>query len=286
MEADAAPRGLSPSSYNLYSSCQRKYYLRKIAKVPIDPDASDDTEALRLGKAFHKCLEITWHELTGFTFARMAEVIAEYNLDPDVHYPLVFAMLASYKKMHEKSKLAVAAVEVQVSTPSFFGFVDVVLQDVDGGFWLGDMKTASTFQQSLMPSILYHPQINLYAAYAGYLADMLKLDPAKYRGCRYRLTTKSKLLQKSGEPVEKYLARLRLAVKSYDFIMPAARMNPGKFLELHRAAFKKTHAADATEADFAPNYSACNAFFRGCEVWSHCHNSHFTAAQNLEVIES
>ena len=72
--------GLSPSSFSEYSACNRKWFLRKVARVPIDPDASEDYSAFNIGKAFHKALEDTGHNLAGFTHVQCVAVCAEFGV--------------------------------------------------------------------------------------------------------------------------------------------------------------------------------------------------------------
>lgn len=265
--------GLSPSSLALYSACQRKYYLKKIAKADIDPDASEDTEALRVGKALHQVLEDTKHVLDGVTYAAVAATVAAHGLDEGEHTPMIYAMLSRYKVMHAKAGLTALHCEVPIDTPEFYGIVDVVLGDSGGGWWIGDMKTAAGVSQMLLPTLASHPQLSLYAAHKDVLAGSLGLEPEKFKGCRYRLITKSKLIRRKGEEAAAFIARLSGAVKAIDFILPKERLQMhGAFEALLDARLKIQASGDKVEA-FPQNYGNCTAYFRFCEYYSRCHGA-------------
>lgn len=287
MSTDTKPQrihdGLSPSSLGLFQGCARKYYNKKIAKLPIDSDASEDSEAFQVGKAFHKCLEDTRHDLDGFTLKACIETCDGFGLSPDYHAPMVFAMLGAYKSVHKKAGLKVLACEMVVDTPAFYGIVDVILEDA-AGWWIGDMKTAAQFSKSLIPTLPKHQQLNLYAEHYPIIADVLGLDPYGYRGCRYRLTTKSKLTRRAGEDVASFISRLGNSVSSYDFIIPHALMAPAVAYRTHHVA-KTFIDLHKDEADYVPNFGNCMSYFKPCEFWSRCHGQTFTST-DLEVVTS
>lgn len=281
--------GLSPSSLTLFLTCQRKYFHRKIAKTPIDTDVEDDVEALQVGKAFHKCLEDTKHDLEGVTGKWVRDTVLGFGgLTEEFHYPLIFAMLSKYKEMHRKAGLKVIACETTVETAAFFGIVDVVLLDAGGSWWLGDMKTAGSYTPSLIPSLPRHPQLNLYAAHYHEIAKAMGLSPDNYRGCRYRMTTKSKLNRKDGETTEAFIARLAKAVKSIDFILPKEVMNPVEIVAVHKQAKEYIEATKGflDPTYYSPNYGNCLQYYRSCEYWSRCHGARNTDMMSLESISS
>lgn len=284
---DRPPRlhdGLSPSSLALFLGCQRKYYWKKVARVPIDDDSSEDTESFKVGKAFHKCLENVRHELEGYRLSDVTTVTAGYGLDAEQHGPLIFAMLGAYKRVHAKAGLKALACEQVIDTPAFYGFVDVILED-EAGWWIGDMKTAANYSTHLMPTLPRHPQLSLYAMHVPEIAEALKIDPDRYRGCRYRMTTKSKAVKRSGETPMEFAKRLSGVVTSYDFIIPSTAMLPQEVFGVHANA--KLHIDSYKEqVDFLPNYGNCLSYFRPCEWWSKCHGARFTDMQDLVVLKS
>lgn len=286
-------KGLSPSSLALYTGCQRKYFHSKIAKTPKDSDAQEEVESLQVGKAFHRVLELAKHELDGYSLEDISKVVLEHDLTREVHLPLIFAMLSSYKSMHKNAGLKAIAFEIPLETDVFFGIVDVVLQDQKGGWFLGDMKTAASFSQNLIPTLPRHPQLNLYAAYKDELAKSLDLDSEKYLGCRYRLTTKSKMARKDGEEFMPYVNRMLKTIKSFDFILAKDLMNPQIMKYIHERTFTEIQELQRFVENgkldnprFSQNYGNCMAYFRSCEFWSNCHGKNFSDMQDIKMVMS
>jgi hypothetical protein len=284
MNMDKVARGLSPSSLTLFQSCQRKYFYKKIAELPIDLDASEDTESFQVGKAFHKCLEDTKHDLDGYTVEQCREVAKLFDLSDDYHLPLIMAMLKKYKSMHLRAGLKAIACEVVIDTPTFYGITDVILED-EKGWWIGDMKTAASFYANIIPGMPRHQQLNLYAFHSNVIADKLGIDPKGYRGCRYRLTTKSKLTRKPGENLKPYIDRLAVALKSFDFIIPKSFMNPSLAAKIHVEA-KKFIDKNSKESKYTCNFNSCMQWNRPCAYFSRCHGRNFTEMSDLEAVTS
>lgn len=278
-------RGLSPSSLALFTGCNRKYFYKKVAKFKPDPDVEDDQEALQVGKAFHQILEDTRHNLTGLAYAAVEATVKTYDLlNPNHHGPMIFAMLAKYKAMHALAGLKVLACEHVIETEAFYGIVDVVLEGDDGGWWIGDMKTAANYSASLIPTLPRHPQLSLYAAHYKELATALDLDPEKYLGCRYRLATKTKLRRKDDEAVGAFIKRCLASVRCMDIVIPKESMAPADALGVHTAAAKFIAKHKKAEA-YAQNYGNCMMWFRSCEFWSRCHGKCNSDMTTLETIE-
>jgi hypothetical protein len=281
-------KGLSPSSLQLFMGCNRRYFYKKIAKVPIDGDAPEDQESFEVGKAFHKVLENTKHSLTGISYDQVRETVSEFKVENvDQAAPLIFAMLKSYDDMHKKSGLEVVACELPIETDTFYGITDVILQDGDG-WYIGDMKTAASFSQNLIPTLPRHPQLNLYVAHRHFIAEKLGLNVEKFQGCRYRLTTKSKIGRKDGEVLEKYINRLSGVVRSYDFFIPKALLDPEELRQMHAKVWdyieKNRHELDASK--FPQNPGGCMSYFKPCEFWSKCHKRQFTDELKITAIVS
>ena len=268
---------LSPSSLSTFLSCQKKYWHKKVANTPPDTDVEEDTEALRVGKAFHEVLEECRHVLDGLEYSKVWATVWKHELDADAMTPMIYAMLSKYKIMHEKSGLKATFCEIEVKTEGFLGYVDVVLEDKEGGWWIGDMKTSAAYYSNIAAGLARHPQLNLYAAHAFLIAAGVGLDISKFRGCRYRMTTKSKLIRKKTESVSDYIERLKQAVKSVDFILPIEDMSPHSTLMSHervRSFIEKNRGGES----YLHNYANCMQFFKPCEFFSHCHGKEYTKA--------
>ncbi len=276
-------RGLSPSSLTLFTACQRRYFYKKIVKYPIDSDCPEDYEAFSIGKAFHQALEDTMHNLEGYTLASLVNVCKSHNVE-DNKAPMIFAMLSAYKEMHKKVGLPVIACEKIIETDSFYGIVDVVLGTPEA-FYLGDMKTASFYGPDLIPTLLMHPQLNLYAAHVEQLADSLDLDVKNYQGCHYRVVTKSKLVQKTEEKTEDYIKRMRKGIKCADIFLPKEKMNPTSILKVHADALSHMQMFGPDESAYCQNFGNCMSYYRPCEFYSRCHGALFTEDRGLEITE-
>jgi hypothetical protein len=268
-----------------YLSCARKYWHAKLGKTAPDEDIEEDAEALKVGKAFHACLENTRHMLTGYGYESCAAVCAEHGVDA-ANVPMIFAMLGRYRDMHERSGLHVAACEVVIDRPEFFGIVDAVMEETVGGpWWIVDMKTSGSYTPSLVPSLIRHPQLSLYSYYHDSLATGLELDPDLYQGVRYRLTTKSRLSKRKDEPLSDFINRLSSAVKAIDFAIPRRLLDERPIADLH-SRVRAVITAHEDKTYYPQNYGECMKYFRPCIYWSSCYGRKYTDdLADIKVIE-
>lgn len=285
-ESRPTHRGISPSTLTLYQSCQRKYYWKKVAKVEIDPDQEQDTEALKVGTVFHAILEEKKHELEGLTLTHVKTHCGASELDTSLA-PMIFAMLANYKAVHEKVGMVALACEIPIETDTFYGVVDVVLAG-DTKWWICDMKTAGSYMPGpYMAQLQSHPQLNLYAAHAAVLAETLNLSMNDFGGVRIRLAVKSRIVRKANETDAEYFKRLKIATRVYDFEVPKERLKPDMAVTaLNSAAADIANSQMLDEETlkepiyYNQNFSACMNFMRPCEYFSRCHGELFSKAGN------
>jgi hypothetical protein len=266
--------GLSPSSLTLLQTCARKYYHRKVAKTLPDP-GEENIEALSVGKAFHQVLEDCKHDLTPFKYSTVVKACLKHDLDED-SAPLIAAMLKSYRTMHQEDNLEVLACEVELETPEFYGFIDAIMMDKDGHWWIVDMKTAASYSRQLQATVSRHLQLNLYAAHAYIVSEKFDLALSDYAGCRYRLTTKTKVKRKIGEDVKSYIDRLGMSVSSYDFPIGKNDMDPKGAMAIHKSGFENSKSK--AEKDYLCNFANCTQYYRPCEFFSQCHGQKFFEA--------
>jgi hypothetical protein len=266
----------------LYTQCARKYFYKKVAQYKVDSDVTEDTEAMMVGKCLHKIFEDHKHELAGLAYDTVKAAVAAHALEDELT-PMVFAMCGAYKQSHEKSGLKAVACEHVIDTPEFYGIVDMVLAD-DSGWWIGDLKTAAAYNPAIVPTFARHPQLSMYAANAEVLASSLGLELAKFKGIRYRCVTKSKLIRKSTEGLEAYIARLSKSVKSLDIAIPSLVLNPQDIVEVHKAISKAVKSKD--EATYMRNHNSCFLYYRPCEFFSRCNGCNYSAFPKLEIHSS
>ena len=248
---------LSQSSMKTLKSCQQKYFYKKVEKAPVDEDYQE-ADSLGFGKAFHKVLEDSLH--TAASEKAIIAAMEEFGVDKEDKMLLTY-MLQNYLKLHKASGLKVVKCELQISTPQFVGYVDFIAQDVDG-WWLGDNKTASRHDPSIVSRLHRDYQINLYAYFAEEIGKALDLK-GEFKGFRYRQSIKSKAKTVSG---------LMGGTPTYDIVIEASALEPQKawseFLEDQKLAVS-LHEGEAPTR----NYSACNDYFRPCEYFSRCHGN-------------
>lgn len=282
--SDIERTGLSPSSFADYQACGRKYYYRKVAKLPVDSDYDDDQTVFNVGKAFHKACEDVNHYIANLSDTHLIGIIELYELDVAEYFPMLRAMLNAYGVVHDKSQLTVVACEQEIETPYFYGIVDVVLQDEKGAWWIGDLKTAASFTPSQTATLLSHPQLNLYAAHSPILASKLGLDISNFKGCRYRVTTKSKLKRKTGEMDEKYIGRLSESIRSIDFELPIERMIHRNVYQAHKQAYLEI--SKGQQGSYPQNFGNCFAYYRPCQFYSQCHGKMYSEIAEVKSISN
>jgi len=264
LEADTR---LSYSSASLLTQCSMKYWHRKVNNTPVDSDIEQDTEAFRIGKAFHDVLERTMHTSSGL---ETALAIAVKQHEVEYFEGMIHAMLLRYLQVHGKSGLTAVKCELGLSNDQFIGFIDVILKDDEGNWWIADLKTASRVTDTTFARLPRDRQLNLYASFAHEVAGVLDLDIEKFKGCRYRVTTKSNLKKKASESYEAHVKRTAKNVKSYDVIIPIEVMNPSEFYKVHMVQHEVTMKLRAGEIAPSKNFGACESYFKPCEYWSQC----------------
>ncbi len=250
------------------NKCQQKYWHYKVNATKKDEDY-EESDALGLGKAFHQVLEKTLHQ--DYNESLMLEAMEEHGVEDDEHM-LLEVMLKKYVDYHKKSGLRIIKCELMLETPVFTGFIDFIGQSANG-WWIGDLKTAGRFDESLLPRLPMDMQLNLYAHFADEIQKALELK-GPFLGCRYRQITKSKAGTMSG---------LEKGVQVRDIEIPYALMNPqfawNLFLESHQTAIE-LHNGVAPKR----NYGACMDFFRPCEYFSQCHGDLFSkSSQKVKI---
>jgi len=267
--------GLSYSSLSTYLACPRKYYHSKVAKTEKDPGIEDRT-AFDVGSTFHLVLEDSKHNLTGLKYSTI--VAACHKVVPvlgkefaEEYAPMITAMLQSYRTMHEKSGMTVIACELELETPTFYGFVDVILMDDDGLWWIADMKTAASYSKMLPATLPRNLQLNLYAAHVKLVAEKLNLSVKDFAGVRYRLTTKSKLKRKNGEEMIPFIKRVGFGISSYDFAISREELDVRSALDIHSHGFEGTKSKDVKS--YTCNFNNCVQYYRFCEYFSRCHGA-------------
>lgn len=269
---------LSYSSASQVLSCEQKYWHRKIAKTPIDPDAEESTDAFDTGKAFHQYLEDTEHKMIPKFLEKIREVCEQHNVK---NHLMVGGMVLAYLKLHEASELKVLHCELQISDEKTLGFIDaIMLDELQKELWIVDLKTASKLDEKVVSKLPTDYQLNLYASYAHDIMSAMGWVGYKFAGCRYRVTEKSKLVHKDKEMAEEYMNRVARSVQSVDFIVPVSVLNPAMIRQIHSETWELTERLRQGEVP-KKNFSNCMSYFRPCEYYSKCHGRTYTQSSKV-----
>lgn len=277
---------LSHSSARLLEGCERKYWHYKVNNTPKDVDIEDDTAAFKIGTSFHYILEVSMHKKP----EKMGELL-EYCvqniglLEKDVG--LVHAMVLSYLRLRKTQTLEAIACEYAIDDPNIIGYIDLIERDTVTGNWtISDLKTAKTFWATLVARLPSDRQLSLYASFYKQVAEAFNLDPDKFVGCRYKLTTKSAAEQQAKESYSEYVMRMvdKKLVKSYDIFIPKEKLHIDQTIQAHLELYQKAEYLRAGNKG-RQNFSYCESYFKPCAWYSQCHGSSFTELSgSLEIV--
>lgn len=273
---------LSYSSAQLLLNCEQRYWHHKVNETAPDPDFEEDMEAFRVGKTFHEVLELNKH-----TRENVKGLLKEACVthDTEHHKLMIYAMLMRYLEVHELSGLTCVLCEQQITSKEVIGFIDAIMVDRHKNWYICDLKTSGFWKEGKVAELPTDYQLNLYSYFAEMMAGVLGLDPTKFKGCLYRVTTKSKLKQGSKESDEAYFKRMYKGIKSLDIFIPKEVMAVNTIWERHLTLFKR--AGELFQGEVPErNYSYCMSYFRPCQYWSNCHKDTNTDCLNKAVVNT
>ena len=275
---------LSYSSGVQAKNCEQKHFWYKGAGVAKDADSLQDESVFNIGKCFHYVMEENGH-----TEDRLEKLLDEGCKTFEVEHKraMIHAMLLRYLSVHKKSGLKAIKCELAMSNNEFIGFIDIILADEEGYWWISDLKTAARLSEITLAKLHHDTQLNLYAHFAEEIAGVLELDIDKFMGCRYRVTTKATLKQKAAESYREFVLRLAKNIKSYDVIVHRGMMDTDYAYEEHMRLRERSILIREGKVKPIKNYSQCDAFFRPCEYFSQCHGKTFTELkEGIEMLTS
>ena len=199
---------LSYSSSTLYQGCKRKFYYKKHAK-PIDPDCEQDTTALRVGKAFHQIQEDCLHDKKKFKGSIATKAFVDNQILEETQRQMIMAMCLKYWELHSKQGLTIICCEMEIGDENVIGYIDAVMRDENGFWYIVDLKTAGRLNASLLSRLSRDVQLNLYSYYASQVAAVYDLDLSMFAGTRYRVTTKCTIKKQARETAHAFRDRCR-----------------------------------------------------------------------------
>lgn len=286
LEKKAEDTRLSYSSANLLRNCEQKYQFYKVEKKDKDPEANRDNSHFHLGTSFHYILEMSMHKKPEKIGAMLEYCVQEIGLrEEDVG--LVHAMIIQYLRLRAQGDFEAVACEYKIDDKDTLGYVDLIEMRPDGSWTISDLKTAASFYESKIAELSKDRQLNLYGSYYKEIAKAYNLDPEKFLGCRYLVTTKSKAKQQAKETYNQYVMRLveKKSVKSLAIFIPKALMDFDGARKEHKELYKKSMKFRNGKAKPSKNFTYCQAYFRPCDYFSQCHGMTYTEfLENNQII--
>ena len=279
---------ISYSGSNTLLGCNRKYYYQKIKKVEYDPDFDDNTKALRLGKGFHEILEYCFHGEKPLTKLMIQKSFENNDIDLPTDQGMILGMIQRYIPLHKKGGLKCVGIEMKIGNDDYVGYIDAIMSDVHGNWWIVDLKTAARLSGSLLSRLAMDPQLNVYSHFAGQVADEYNLDLDKFSGVRYRVTTKANIKCNARESLQEFSRRVYDRTESYDIGIPVKDLQPAKVYDhLMRLLAQARGMEEKGESEIAQNFGFCESYFRPCPYWSRCYGHTFSkAADQYKIYDS
>ena len=274
---------MSHSSCNLINSCERKYFYKKISQVA--PDVEQEQRHFILGKVFHLALENILHKQEEFSEEILAEAAREEGLENPSDIAMIEAMIIKYLLLHSKSELDVVVCEIAVGDDDTIGYIDAIMKDKNGFWYITDLKTAGRFDDNLMARLMKDQQLNLYAYFIDQIAEKLDLELEKFAGCLYRVTTKATIKWNKRETRKEYIERVYDRIESYSIFIPKDILNPKAAYEtVIKAQKRATVLSSSDESEAKQCFNSCFDYFRPCDFFSQCYGyKHYEGQEKFPV---
>lgn len=281
---------LSNSSAKTLMTCEQKYVHYKVKHTPKDSDYVK-SDALSIGSAVHYCVESNkWNK------PKLSDALKHCVEGEDIQLAhenreLVAAMALELVAHHKTTKMKVLEVEFELKTDEFIGYVDALMEDEEGEWWIVDLKTARTLDTKGLPALPRDTQLNLYAYFKDTIADMFNLDANNFGGCRWRVCTKPSLkrrieeIKEDGSVSIDYIKRLRKSTKVYDVKIPVVLLDTEGTYARHHDAFLLSKKMFKPSFKPKKNFAACMNYFKPCEYFSHCHGMEYSKIERPVVTE-
>ena len=120
------------------------------------------------------------------------------------------------------------------------------------------------------------------------IAEKCGLDIDKFKGVRYRVTTKASIKKSQKESLKEFSKRCLDRIESYDIAVPKEKLIPEKVYAHFMSLLKQMRALEGKEEDEVPqNFTYCESYFKPCPYWSQCYGKTFTAnAEQYEIFDT
>jgi len=277
---------LSYSSGNLLRNCEQKYHHYKVAKTEKDSDANRDNSHFDIGTSFHYILEHSMHKKPENITKELDYCVQEIGLREE-DAGLVHALVLQYLRLRKEDDFEAVACEYKIDAASTVGYIDLIEKRPNGDWCISDLKTAKTFYENKIAELPRDRQLNLYAAFHPEIAIKYDLDPDKFIGVRYLVTTKSAAKQQKKETYSQYVLRMvdKKLVRSYAIFIPKELLSMKEVVNEHLELYKRSMELRKGEAP-TKNFTYCQAYFRPCEWFSRCHGKEYTEQQDTIIVKA
>ena len=262
---------MSNSSFNQISTCEMQYSHRKIFKGEVDSDADTNQKHFRIGSCFHEILEHCLHIMPNSTPDAIYASFEQHSIDDPKDRGLIIAMCNKYYALHAKSNLTVIGCEDEVGDERTLGYIDAIMKDPDGYWYIVDLKTAKRFNTNLLARLKRDSQLNLYAYFRKQIADKYGLSMEQFDGVLYRVTEKVERVMRADEDEWEYAERIEPKVNSYSIHIPADELDPIGAYQAVIAAQERAMEIRDKGAEPRQNFGACFNYFRPCDYFSKCY---------------
>lgn len=271
---------LSYSSASLLMGCETRYKHYKVLGTDKDPDYEDNQEQFVIGKSFHRVLEETKHRSfkeAGLKVTTLMDRCMEEEGLSEKDVPLVHAMVLSYLREFNSHGLQCHEVEfdIQDEEKIVIGFVDALVTDNDGGWWILDLKTSRSVRTGLAAQLPLNRQLNLYAYFYKQFAKRFGFKQKDFKGCIYSVTTKSVAKQKKDEEYPNYVLRMADSIRTKLFFIGKEKMRPDFIYKQHLDLYKRSMELRGG-APAKMNLDYCFSYFKPCPYFSNCYGYTYT----------
>lgn len=202
---------LSGSMVSTFKECERKFLYSYVLKKEVDSDYIKP-KYFNFGSAFHEIMEVIEHKQSKFKMDILNEISSKYNLDPVYEKAKLIQCVETYLKNIQYSNITIVLTELYFNDSSS-GTIDAVGIDVDG-FWIIDLKTASSLSNLRVEMLSIDPQMTLYASHSNAIKTLaeekLGYDIGKFKGIKLREVSKASERKKTKpETLEEFYGRLK-----------------------------------------------------------------------------
>jgi len=248
---------MSASGANLYLSCQRKYWHKRINKTPNDRDYTEPTY-FAFGAAHAELQELFCKD--PMTCQAIMSVCARHGLDVNKSAQMM-AVLRKYYSSFRTGK--VLEKEKWLEHDVLVGKIDKLML-IDGKRLIVEDKTAHEINPAIYEVLKTDTQLCLYSA----CREQFEAD-----GILYRVVSKPKERRKKAETWQEYTQRCTCEALEIEFSFDD--LDVQGCLDRLEVVRKEVEGKETPEL-FACNYQACMHNYSPCQYYSQCHSKTYT----------